>query len=568
MRTQTPVLKLAVRLVRHRPLLFTGDLLVGVMFFLLGLVPGLIFRRYFDQLSAASAGEARASSVYVPLALLVLVKVAHVLFGASWMALDTLFRFGVSARLRRVLTVMSLRSTEQSEVSQGDFLTRYRDDATEVAEYLGKRGLLNLTSCLGFSVASLVILFTINATVTATAVLPTLVLTIGTSLAGRRLQAFHRESRAASADAVSVLRDGFACVQALKIGLAERAFVDRYVAASDRRRRADLRESAYQAVIQSSSGVVVAIGTGLIMVMSSAQFRAGAFTLGDLALFLYCLVDVGAGVAVVGMYVGKTRQVRIAISRLDEVVQHAGGSGVLDELDTQLPLGADDETGAVLPPLERLDVCNVSYRHAGDRLTLDDVSLTVHRGGLVVVCGHTSAGKSTLLEVIAGLRSPSRGEVRWNGTPLHRADGLPIATGIAYLPQAPKLFNGTLRDNIAFGLEVGDDEVVRAAEVFLLGEELDAWPDGLHTVVGSGGRAVSGGQLLRIAGARMLLRPADLWIIDDMSSGLDATTEEKLWCSLRAATDAALIVVSNRPAITESADVLLELTRGRLAQLS
>ena len=199
--------------------------------------------------------------------------------------------------------------------------------------------------------------------------------------------------------------------------------------------------------------------------------------------------------------------------------------------------------------LRTLDVRGLTSRHAGSGRGIVDVDLRLERGSVTVITGRIGAGKTTLLQVLLGLlpRDPSgarsgAGEIRWNGRPVDD----PVALEAA----------------------------VRAA---VLEPDLATLEQGLDTPVGPRGVKLSGGQVQRAAAARMFVRDAELLVLDDLSSALDAETEAVLWARLFARGGAAgagepapasgavtCLVVSHRPAALRRADQVLLMDAGRL----
>ncbi len=130
-------------------------------------------------------------------------------------------------------------------------------------------------------------------------------------------------------------------------------------------------------------------------------------------------------------------------------------------------------------------------------------------------------------------------------------------------PQSMRLFSSTLRENLLMGAPENMDleEVVSAT---VMDEDLEAWPDGIETVIGPKGTKLSGGQIQRAAAACMLVRGTELMILDDLSSALDVKTEQILWERVLAATESTFLVVSHRKAILQRADRVLLVKEGRI----
>lgn len=151
----------------------------------------------------------------------------------------------------------------------------------------------------------------------------------------------------------------------------------------------------------------------------------------------------------------------------------------------------------------------------------------------------------------------------WNGRPIARPGEFLAPPRAAYVPQGPVLLSGTLRENICLGLPCAEDLLRRAIRDAALERDVQAFPHGLETVVGTRGVRLSGGQIQRTAVARALVREPELLVFDDISSALDVETEQLLWRRLLAR-GAACVAVSHRPAVLRQAHRIIVLREGRV----
>ena len=215
--------------------------------------------------------------------------------------------------------------------------------------------------------------------------------------------------------------------------------------------------------------------------------------------------------------------------------------------------------------LERVDVDGLTYHHPGSDRGIEDVSFTVRRGTLTVVTGRIGAGKSTLLSVLLGLLSADSGTVRWNGRVVDDAASFFVPPRTALTAQVPRLFSDSLRDNLVLGRQATEEELDVAVHRAVLAPDVAELERGLDTVIGPRGVRLSGGQIQRSAAARMFLCDAELLVIDDLSSALDAETEAELWSRLFAGgAETTALVVSHRPAALRRADQILVMDAGRI----
>jgi ABC-type multidrug transport system fused ATPase/permease subunit len=201
-----------------------------------------------------------------------------------------------------------------------------------------------------------------------------------------------------------------------------------------------------------------------------------------------------------------------------------------------------------------LQLEQVSFAFPGGASILRDVSLEIRSGETLVLCGPSGSGKSSLLNLVAGVSQPATGTIRI------RRDR------VAYVPQEVPLLDDTVRNNLLFGSERrSDDEMMRALEAANLDNFVAALPLGLDTPAGDNGALFSGGQRQRLGVARALLRGSDLLLLDEATSALDMESERQVLENLRASGKAVLLVTHRIPQRSFAERVVL-LHEGRLVE--
>ncbi|GCE15406.1 ATP-binding cassette domain-containing protein [Tengunoibacter tsumagoiensis] len=203
------------------------------------------------------------------------------------------------------------------------------------------------------------------------------------------------------------------------------------------------------------------------------------------------------------------------------------------------------------------------YCYPGTEQGIRDISFSLRRGSFTVITGQVGSGKTTLLRVLLGLLPKDRGDIVWNEDVVEHPDTFFLPPHSAYTPQAPRLFSESLRENVLFGLPE-DDRLKRALDLAVLGADLLSMPQGLDTVVGPRGMRLSGGQVQRVAAARMFVRPAELLVVDDLSSALDVETEALLWQRLGIQKEATVLAVSHHRSVLHQADHIIVLKEGMI----
>lgn len=349
--------------------------------------------------------------------------------------------------------------------------------------------------------------------------------------------------------------DGAMVVKAL--GRAE-AEAERFDAAAQQLRAHRVTvgyiRAAFEPVLDAlpNIGIVVVIGVGL------GRVDAGAVRPGELVQVAALFTVLAFPMRVLGFFLEMMPPSVVARDRLTTVFDEPRPEG--PAVPRALPSG---------PIGLELREIGFGYpgEHDGDPLVgvLSDVSFSVERGETVALVGSTGAGKSTLVQLAAGLMPADRGVVTMGGLPVEELDPRERTEAVALVFQESFLFADTLRNNIDMVGDATLEEVRRAASIAKVDGFVADLPDGYETVVGERGVTLSGGQRQRVALARALLRRPRLLILDDATSAVDARVEQQILQGLRTELAMTTLVVAQRVSTIELANRVVYLAGGRVA---
>ncbi len=255
-----------------------------------------------------------------------------------------------------------------------------------------------------------------------------------------------------------------------------------------------------------------------------------------------------------------------------ELMQAAGAAERLAELLQEQPTIAAPKVPAPLAqPVQGaivFDKVDFSYPSRPQEKILRSVSFSVKAGETVAFVGASGAGKSTLFSLILRFYDPISGQIRFDGVEINRLSLQDLRSSISYVPQEVAIFDGTLRDNIAFGSEnVHEEQIIAAAQTANALEFIEALPNGFDTQVGERGTMLSGGQKQRIGIARAILKNAPLLLLDEATSALDANSEKLVQEALEGLMqNRTTLVIAHRLATILKADRILVMDKGALVE--
>ncbi len=557
-----PVWRYVAKMGRYAPWLYLSHAVLWSAMNLSSLLPGLVARSFFDALTGAAQVPVGIAGL---LALLVVIAVAQ---AALWLIagfVEIVLRFTMSGLVRRNLLRHVLRRPGAAALpfSIGDTISRFRDDAylaedsVDWTDEIVSNGL--------FALVAFAILLHVNTRMALVVILPLLLVVAVARWASAALTRYRAVSSQATSQVTGAIGDILAAVQTVQAADAAERTVAHFRRLNEQRRASVLADRLATRALEAFTANTVSIGTGLIMLLAAGIVRDGSLTVGDFVLFVAYLGFIADFTDGLGRYLAHYQQAGVAFTRMQALL----GDTEPEALVEPTPLHLRDSLPIVPAPtrgtadrLDRLEVRGLTYRHPQSGHGVADVDLRLTRGTLTVVTGRVGAGKTTLLRALLGLLPREAGEIRWNGQAVADAASHFVPPRVAYTPQVPQLFSATLRENIVLGAPTNPAALANAVRRAVLDEDLLTLEAGLETPVGTGGVKLSGGQVQRTAAARMLLREADLLVLDDLSSALDVDTERTLWARLFASGEVTCLAVSHRRAVLRRADHIIVLKEG------
>ncbi len=216
-----------------------------------------------------------------------------------------------------------------------------------------------------------------------------------------------------------------------------------------------------------------------------------------------------------------------------------------------------------------IELQDISFQYAGtEKKVLSNVRLTIPKGSRVGFIGETGSGKSTLLDVIMGLLTPAGGQLRIDGRNVDSGNVKAWQQNIAHVSQAIFLADGSMLENIAFGIpaaQIDIEQVKKAARLAQIHEFIDGLPDGYQTLVGERGVRLSGGQRQRIGIARALYKEAKILVLDEATSALDDATEKAVMAAIDSLDDnLTVLLIAHRLSTLAGCDTVIELSQGKV----
>jgi len=239
---------------------------------------------------------------------------------------------------------------------------------------------------------------------------------------------------------------------------------------------------------------------------------------------------------------------------------------VLNLLDQPLPEYVGQPAPEPIPFAKEIKLNNLDFRYTEDSpWVLKNINLSLKKGSRIGFIGVTGSGKSTLLDIIMGLLSPTNGGLSIDQQLIDNQNRRAWRAHIAHVPQNIYLSDGTIEENIAFGIAkelIDHQRVKKAAQQAQIAELIEQWKGGYQTFVGERGVRLSGGQRQRIGIARALYKQADVLIFDEATSALDNKTEQAVMSAIEGLDKKlTILIIAHRLTTLKGCDQIVEISK-------
>jgi ABC-type multidrug transport system fused ATPase/permease subunit len=537
---------------RHRV-----SLSMGFAVMLINVVMGLVLPAAPKFLIDDVLGKHRVD-LLLPLTLA--VGLATIVRGVTAFALSQI----VSIAAQRAITdlrkqverhVLRLPVAYFDTTKTGVLVSRIMNDAEGIRNIIGT-GLIQLLSGILTATIALVVLFYYNWKLTLFTLVVLAAFGAMMSYAFSKLRPLFRERSVITADVTGRLTESLGGIRTLKVYVAERREQTVFAKGVHRLFRNVAATITGTSAVNAGASVIVGLIGIIVLLGGGRAVLAGTMTLGDLFSYVF--------------FIGLMSLPLIQMAAIGTQVSEAFAG--LDRIRELSDVKTEDDHDRENDPLPEVsgDVAfdHVSYAYVPGQPVLHDVSFSAPAGTTTALVGSSGSGKSTTLALLMAFAKPDSGRILIDGQDLTKTRLRDYRSHLGVVMQDNFLFDGTVRDNIAFAKPGATDAEVRlAAKIAHCDEFVDRFPNGYDTIVGERGVKLSGGQRQRVAIARAIIADPRILILDEATSSLDSETEALIRDGLTALRSGrTTFVIAHRLSTIESADQILVLEGGRVIE--
>ena len=490
------------------------------------------------------------------LSIMTLLKTACY-FGSS--AIMIPIRTSVVRDMRRELynKILSLPLGFFSEERKGDIIARMSGDINEVENSIMSTldMLLKNPILIIFYIGTLIVT-SWQLTVFTIVVAPVLIWLM--SALGRTLKKRSLQAQALWSDTMSQLEETLGGLRVIKAFVAEDKMQARFNNVTEAVKKKTGRVATRQALAHPMSEflgtvlIAIVLGFGGVIILSEkAWFDAPTFIF--YMVILYSVINPLKDFAKAGYNIPKGMA---SMERIEAILNSE--STVKEKADAKLADGFNDS----------ITFEHVDFSYGPDRKILDDISLTVKKGSTVAIVGESGAGKSTLVDLIPRFYDVTGGCIRIDGTDIRDLKIHSLRSLMGNVNQEPILFNDTIFNNIAFGVENATmEDVVAAAKIANAHEFIMEKEEGYDTNIGDRGMKLSGGQRQRLSIARAILKNPPILILDEATASLDTESERLVQEALdRLMSTRTTIAIAHRLSTIKNSDEIIVMHEGKIVE--
>ncbi|MFN4292071.1 MAG: ABC transporter ATP-binding protein [Permianibacter sp.] len=437
----------------------------------------------------------------------------------------------------------------------GNLLSILNDDVNQMERFLNT-GANEIIQVFCSSIMVSAVFFVLQPTIAIIALLPVPMILFGAFWFQKKLAPRYAEVREAAGDVNARLNNNLLGLATIKSFAAEQFESDRIREASDSYRTTNAR------AIRVSSAITPVIRMAILAGFTTTLVYGGWLTIhGELAVGAYSVL------------VYLTQRLLWPMTRLADVADMyqrsmASIDRALGVLNTPIAIPYEGKHFPVAQVRGEIRFDHLHFSYDGERATLSDINVTVPAGKTIAFVGSTGSGKSTLVKLLLRFYHATQGSIRLDGENIEDLNLQDLRRAIGYVSQDTFLTDGTVAENIAYGLtDVSDEAIAAVARAAEASEFIEKLPLGFATRIGERGQKLSGGQRQRLALARAILKNPPILVLDEATSAVDNETEAAIQRSLDVVSkDRTTIVIAHRLSTVRQADCIYLLENGVIVE--
>ncbi len=452
--------------------------------------------------------------------------------------------------------LQKLSAAYYNNVGTGDLMARATSDMNAVRMVLSN-AIMFAADGVVFFVMALIIMLQIDVTLTLLVVLPYPILALLIRELGKRIYKSYERIQESYSAMNTKVQENLSGVRAVKAYTLEKSEIERFRQLNEEfvdRNRAQIRLiTIFFPLFRFLPG----IGILVLLWLGGTHVIEGKITFGDFVSFLFYLMILVRPMLRLGFVVNAFERGAASMGRISQI------------LDEQPEIFDDENVRRDIKSIQGdIEFRNLNFAYHDGPIVLKNINLKIDRGKTVAIVGPTGCGKTTLVNLLPCIYKAERGMIFIDSVDIWDIPLQVLRSNIGFVEQEPFLFSGSLRNNIAYGVEsVSDIQVKEVARTTDLLGQIEEFPDGLDTYLGERGITISGGQKQRTALARAIAIHPRILIMDSAFANVDTHTEDTILNRLKdVMAERTTIIISHRISTVKSADLIVVMKDGEIVE--
>lgn len=453
--------------------------------------------------------------------------------------------------------IQALSVSYFSQAKTGDIMAHATNDIKNLQMATGF-GLVAFTDAVFLGIATTGCMMIINFKLTLLALIPAPMIIFSARFYSKKMHTQYRLVQAGFSTVTEGVRERYAGIRIIRAFCREHDEVEHIKTLSNDYLRTNLKLVRITGAFFPLMLFFTNVSLFVVILFGGRQAVLAEISTGDFVAFISYLNLLTWPMMAMGWVTQLIQRGRASLDRINEIlnvtpqIRDIPGA----QFVTQLKNG--------------IDLRGVHFAYTGHhpQPVLTDIDLTITRGDTIGIVGPPGSGKTTLASLIPRLFDVTKGDIRIDGIDLRDIRNTALKALIAFMPQEPFLFAGTIRENILFGNPSADNGMLtRALQMACLTDTIAEFPKGLDTIIGEKGVILSGGQKQRVALARALIADAPILILDDPISQVDTRTGDTIIETVKTlGNEKSILIVSHRLSALTHASRIVVLQNGRITE--
>ena len=444
-----------------------------------------------------------------------------------------------------------------SNNSTGNIMAHATNDINAVRMFIGPAVMYSIDTFIRLIIV-ISIMLSISTSLTIYSLLPLPVLSFLVYYVGKLIHDRFTKIQEKFSELTTKAQENYSGIRVIKSYTRESGEIESFRNLSKEYLKKNMKLVKVQALFQPILFLITGVSVIIVIWLGGTKVMRGELLLGDItALIIYLGILIWPMIAF-GWVINIIQQAEASMARLNKIL-----SEPIEIKDNE------DSVETIIDLKGAIKFEDVSFRYSEIQPdVLKDINLIIPVGSTLAIMGHTGSGKSTLVNLLLRLYDVTGGNILINGNEIKSIPLKTLRKSIGYVPQESFLFSDSLTNNISYGLDAPDLEIVKkSAAISQFEKDVVDFPEGYETIIGERGITLSGGQKQRSALARALVLNPKILILDDSFSAVDTNTEEKILTNLKEfMKNRTSVIISHRISTVKDADNIIVLKDGTIAE--